>query len=57
MQGHSSARIGEAMYLSPKTVETYRSRGMAKLGVEGVPALMRLALRHGLLSDPETGES
>ncbi len=49
VQGRSSAAIGAALHLSPKTVDTYRSRLMAKLGVADVPALVRLAVRTGLI--------
>lgn len=47
--GQSSAEIGMALHLSPKTVATYRSRLMAKLGVHDVPGLVRLAIRHKLI--------
>jgi two-component system invasion response regulator UvrY len=50
VRGHTSAAIGEQLNLSPKTVESYRSRLMAKLGVSDLPALVRLAIREGLLS-------
>jgi len=49
VKGRSSAAIGQQLHLSPKTVDTYRSRLMAKLGVGDVPALVRLAIRHGLI--------
>ena len=49
VNGLSSAAIGGQLHLSPKTVDTYRSRIMAKLGVTGVTALVRLALREGLV--------
>lgn len=51
--GKSSTEIGAALHLSPKTVATYRSRLMAKLGVDDVPGLVRLAIRHKLI-DPES---
>jgi DNA-binding NarL/FixJ family response regulator len=54
VRGHSSNAIGAQLNLSPKTVETYRSRLMAKLGVSDVPALVRLAIREGLISADET---
>lgn len=47
-EGHSSSRIAAAINLSPKTVETYRSRLMKKLGVNGVAGLARFAVEHGL---------
>jgi len=48
-RGASSATIGEQLHLSPKTVDTYRSRLMAKLGLADVPALVRWAVREGLI--------
>jgi len=47
--GKSSAAIGEALHLSPKTVDTYRSRLMAKLELSDVPALVRWAIREKLI--------
>jgi DNA-binding NarL/FixJ family response regulator len=47
-EGRSSAEIGSLIHLSPKTVETYRSRLMKKLGLADVPALVKFALLHGL---------
>jgi two-component system invasion response regulator UvrY len=51
--GQSSAEIGQTLHLSPKTVATYRSRLMAKLGVTDVPGLVRLAVRYKLIDDGE----
>lgn len=48
VEGRSSAEIGQSIHLSPKTVETYRSRLMKKLGVADLPALVRFAIEHGL---------
>ncbi len=48
VEGHSSADIAAALSLSIKTVETYRSRLMHKLGVGDLPALVRFAILHGL---------
>jgi two-component system, NarL family, invasion response regulator UvrY len=53
VRGRSSAAIGDQLHLSPKTVDTYRSRIMAKLDVSDVPALVRLAIREGLISAEE----
>jgi DNA-binding NarL/FixJ family response regulator len=53
VQGHSSAAIGQQLHLSPKTVDTYRSRLMAKLGVPDVVALVRMVVQAGLLEDEE----
>lgn len=49
--GLSSAAIGETLHLSPKTVDTYRSRLMAKIGVSDVTGLVRWAIRVGLVKD------
>jgi len=48
--GYTSAEIAENLALSPKTVETYRARGMEKLGLRSRAALVRYALRRGLIS-------
>ena len=48
VEGHSSAAIAERLGLSPKTIETYRSRLMGKLGVRDLPELVRFAIKHGI---------
>ena len=53
VRGQSSAQIGESLHLSPKTVGTYRSRLMSKLGVHDVAGLVRLAIRYKLI-DPDS---
>ncbi|MDZ4102737.1 MAG: response regulator transcription factor [Hydrogenophaga sp.] len=50
VRGLTSVAISEQLHLSRKTVESYRSRIMAKLDVHDVPALVRLAIREGLIS-------
>ena len=50
VNGQSSTQIGTLLHLSPKTVATYRSRLMAKLGVSDVPGLVRLAIRYQLIA-------
>lgn len=52
VNGHSSAAIAVQLHLSSKTVDTYRSRLMQKLGVADVAALVRFAVREGLI-DPK----
>jgi DNA-binding NarL/FixJ family response regulator len=47
--GHTSAEIAEQLSLSTKTVETYRVRGMEKLGLRTRAALVRFALQEGLI--------
>jgi len=46
--GHSSAAIGKMLFLSPKTVDTYRSRLMQKLHIPDVTGLVKFAVQHGL---------
>ena len=48
VEGHSSVGIAALVNLSPKSVDTYRSRLMKKLGVSDVPALVKFAIQHGL---------
>lgn len=47
--GHTSAEIADQLGLSAKTVETYRARGMEKLGLRSRAALVRFALQEGLI--------
>lgn len=48
--GHTGAEIAEKLNLSPKTIETYRARGMEKLNLQTRAALVRYALQHGKLT-------
>ncbi|MGI9190033.1 MAG: response regulator [Longimicrobiaceae bacterium] len=48
-EGYSSAETGRKLFLSPKTVDTYRSRLMHKLGLGHRAELVRFALRTGVL--------
>jgi DNA-binding NarL/FixJ family response regulator len=48
VEGRTSAEIAATLHLSPKSVDTYRSRLMRKLGVEDLPALVKFAIRHGV---------
>ncbi|HEX7091925.1 MAG TPA: response regulator transcription factor [Longimicrobiales bacterium] len=50
VQGFSSSEIGQKLFISPKTVDTYRSRIMEKLGLTHRSELIRLAVRTGLLT-------
>ena len=49
-EGKSSTEIAEVLYLSPKTIETYRSRLMHKLGISDLPSLVKFAIQHGLIT-------
>ena len=48
VEGRSSAEIAGTLHLSPKTVDTYRSRLMQKLGLDDLPALVKFAIQNGL---------
>lgn len=48
-EGYSSGEIGKKLFISPKTVDTYRSRIMEKLGLHHRSELVRFALQQGLL--------
>jgi DNA-binding NarL/FixJ family response regulator len=48
VEGQSGVDIARTLNLSPKTVDTYRSRMMQKLGINDVPSLVKFALQHGL---------
>jgi DNA-binding NarL/FixJ family response regulator len=47
-EGKTSREIAGILSLSSKTVETYRSRLMHKLGIDNIPNLVKFAIRHGL---------
>lgn len=49
--GHTAVEMGELLSISPKTVETYRTRVMQKLGLHSRPDLVKYALTRGLLSE------
>lgn len=49
VEGHSSAAIAKRLSLSPKTIDTYRSRLMQKLGIKDVPGLTKFAIKHGII--------
>lgn len=48
VEGRTSAEIAGQLALSPKTVETYRSRLMQKLGMKDITALVKFAIQHGV---------
>jgi DNA-binding NarL/FixJ family response regulator len=50
VEGKSSAMIAESLFLSPKTIETYRSRLMQKLDIKDLPSLVKFAIQHGITS-------
>lgn len=48
VEGKSRVEIAQTLFLSPRTVDTYRERLMQKLGLSDFPSLIKFALRHGL---------
>lgn len=53
VKGQKVAVIGEALFLSSKTVNSYRYRIFEKLGIENDVQLTLLATRHGLIDPNE----
>jgi two-component system response regulator NreC len=49
-EGKTSQEIGKRLFISSKTVDTYRSRLMYKIGVEDMAGLIRFAIQQGLIS-------
>ncbi|MCL4827565.1 MAG: response regulator transcription factor [Caldilinea sp.] len=54
--GYRNAEIADKLALSVKTVETYKSRMMDKLGLQTRTALVRFALELGMLQKTEAKE-
>ena len=50
VEGRTSAEVAERLSLSPKSVDTYRSRMMKKLEIEDLANLVKFAIRHGITS-------
>jgi DNA-binding NarL/FixJ family response regulator len=50
VEGNTSMEVATQLGLSPKSIDTYRSRLMTKLDVDGLPALVKFAIRRGLTS-------
>ena len=49
-EGRTGAEIATRLSLSQKTVETYRARLVAKLGIRDVAGLVKFAIQRGLVS-------
>lgn len=50
-QGYSAPEIGEKLFISPKTVDTYKQRIHEKLGLSHRAQYVQLALKLGLLGN------
>ena len=50
VRGYSLSEIGAKLFLSVKTVDTYKTRLMEKLGLSKKSELVEYSLKHGLLS-------
>lgn len=50
VEGNTSNQMATLLGLSPKSIDTYRSRLMSKLDVDHLPALVKFAIRRGLTS-------
>jgi DNA-binding NarL/FixJ family response regulator len=48
VEGKSNTKIAELLFLSQKTVETYRSHLMQKLGISDLPGLVKFAIQQGI---------
>ncbi|MEZ4867480.1 MAG: response regulator transcription factor [Caldilineaceae bacterium] len=48
VEGKTSVEVGAILALSPKTVDTYRSRLMQKLNIHDLPTLVKFAIQQGI---------
>lgn len=49
-EGQSAKEIGKTLNISHKTVHTFRSQIMAKIGVDSLAELVKYAIRHGVVT-------
>ena len=50
VEGKTISEAAAFLNLSPKSIETYRSRLMSKLDLEDLPSLVKFAIRNGITS-------
>lgn len=50
VEGNTSMEVASRLGLSPKSIDTYRSRLMSKLDLDDLTALVKFAIRRGLTS-------
>jgi DNA-binding NarL/FixJ family response regulator len=55
-QGFTNQQIADRMFLSVKTIETYRSRLMSKLGLQDRAQLVRFAIQAGFLDSASASD-
>jgi DNA-binding NarL/FixJ family response regulator len=51
VRGYSCQKIGEALFISPRTADTHRTNIFAKLELHSIADLVRFAAREGLLRE------
>ena len=51
-EGMTAPQIAERLFLSPRTIETHRGNGLAKLGLGSQAELIRYVLERGLVPPP-----
>ena len=49
VEGKTSKEIAAIVGVKPSSIDTYRSRIMAKLEIGDLPSLVRFAIRHGVI--------
>ena len=49
-EGKTSQEIAKRLSISPKTVDTYRSRLMHKIGLDDMAGVVKFAIQHGVIS-------
>ncbi len=49
VEGKTSKEIAALVGVKPSSIDTYRSRIMAKLEIGDLPSLVRFAIRHGVI--------
>lgn len=53
VEGNSNKEIADKLIISPRTAETHRLNMMRKLGIKGQAALLRYAIKKGIIEPPK----
>ncbi len=56
-EGRTAPEIAERLFLSPRTVETHRGNGLAKLGLRSQAELIRYVIERGLVPPAAGGQA